>query len=147
MDRKDVVATLNELIETCKDGEEGFLACAQKVTDPGFKRFFEEKALRCATGAVQLRDKVRELGGDPEQRGSTAGTLHRGWMHFKSSLVGMDDDSVLAECERGEDAAKGAYEKALRQDLPADVRQLVETQYREVKANHDRVHEMRDAAG
>ena len=145
MNRDDAIATLNELIETCKDGEEGFLACAEKVTNPLLKSFFEEKAQRCATGAMQLRGKVRELGGDPERQGSTSGVLHRGWMHFKSSLVGMDDDSVLAECERGEDAAKDAYEQALRRDLPPDVRRVVEAQYREVKANHDRVREMRNA--
>lgn len=145
MNRDDVIPTLNELIETCKDGEEGFLACAQKVTNPMLKSFFEEKAQRCATGAVQLRDKVRELGGNPESGGSTAGSLHRGWMHFKSSLVGMDDDSILAECERGEDAAKEAYERALKRDLPPDLRRLVEVQYREVKANHDRVRDMRNA--
>lgn len=145
MDQNNVVITLNELIETCKDGEEGFLACAQKVTNPALRGFFEDRALRCATGAVQLRAKLRDLGGDSERGGST-GTLHRGWTHFKSSLVGMDDDSVLAECETGEDAAKAAYEKALRQDLPPDVRQLIETQYREVKTNHDSVHDMRNAA-
>ena len=146
MDRDDVISTLNELIETCKDGEEGFLACAEKVTNPMLKSFFEEKAQRCATGALQLRDKVREIGGDPQRGGSAAGTLHRGWMHFKSSLVGMNDDSVLAECERGEDFAKEAYERALKQDLPADIRRMVEAQYQEVRANHDRVRAMRNAA-
>ena len=145
MDRNGVISTLNELIETCKDGEEGFLACAQKVTNPMLKSFFEEKAQRCATAALQLRDKVRGLGGDPEHGGSAAGALHRGWMHFKSSLVGMDDNSVLAECERGEDFAKSAYEKALRQDLPGDVRSLIGRQYREVKDNHDHVRDLRNA--
>jgi len=146
MDRNGVISTLNDLIETCKDGEEGFLACAQKVTNPMLKSFFEEKAQRCAAAALQLRGKVREQGGDPERGGSTAGTLHRGWMHFKSSIVGMDDNSVLAECERGEDFAKAAYEKALRQDLPGDVRSLIGKQYREVRDNHDHVRDMRNAA-
>ena len=146
MDRDDTIATLNELIETCKDGEEGFLACAQNVKNPSLKTFFEEKAQRCATGAIQLRDKVRELGGDPERSGSTTGTLHRGWINIKATIAGMDDHAILAECERGEDSAKGAYEQALQRDLPPDVRRLVDTQYREVKANHERVRDMRNAA-
>src|SRR5438270_6789615 len=118
MDRKDVISTLNDVIETCKDGEEGFLACAQKVKNPALKSFFEEKAQRCATGAQQLRDKVRELGGDPERSGSTTGALHRSWINIKSTIVGMDDHAILAECERGEDSAKEAYAEALRQALP-----------------------------
>ena len=42
-------------------------------------------------------------------------------------------------------AAKAAYEEAL-QSLPADVRALVERQYQGVKANHDRVRNLRNAA-
>jgi uncharacterized protein (TIGR02284 family) len=53
---------------------------------------------------------------------------------------------VLAECERGEDAAKAAYNAALQKSLPADVRTLVERQYQGVKANHDRVRNLRNAA-
>jgi uncharacterized protein (TIGR02284 family) len=146
MNRDDAIATLNELIETCKDGEEGFLACAENVKNPSLKTFFEEKAQRCATGAIQLRDKVRELGGDPERSGSTTGLLHRGWINVKSAIAGRDDHTILAECERGEDSAKAAYEQALQRDLPPDVRRVVETQYREVKANHERVRDMRNAA-
>jgi uncharacterized protein (TIGR02284 family) len=56
----------------------------------------------------------------------------------------MDDHAILAECERGEDAAKRAYENALRQDLPGDVRMVVERQFREVVANHNRVKELRN---
>jgi len=88
---------------------------------------------------------VRELGGDPERGSSTAGALHRFWVNIRSAITGMDDHAVLDECERGEDTAKRAYEDALRQDLPADVRLLIETQYREVKANHDSVRAMRNA--
>ena len=146
MDRDEIISTLNELIETCKDGEEGFLACVQKVTSQRLKSIFEEKAMRCATGAMQLRNKVREWGGEPERGGSTAGALHRGWMHFKSSLVGMDDNSVLAECERGEAFAQRAYERALRKDLPPDLRRVVEAQYREVKANHGQVRALLNAS-
>ena len=60
--------------------------------------------------------------------------------------TGMNDHAVLAECERGEDAAKAAYEAALQKSLPADVRTLVERQYQGVKANHDRVRNLRNAA-
>src|SRR5438874_13664274 len=116
MDRNDVISTLNDLIETCKDGEEGFLACSQSVKNPALKSFFEEKAQRCATGARQLRAKVRELGGNPADSGSMAGALHRGWINVTSRIVGMDDHAILAECERGEDYAVKAYVGALKEN-------------------------------
>jgi len=107
--------------------------------------FFEEKAKRCALGAAQLAAKVRDLGGDPEQSSSTSGMLHRFWVNIRTTIAGMDDESVLDECERGEDVAKQAYEEALRQDLPPDVRVMIAKQYQEVKSNHDRVRDMRNA--
>src|SRR6266446_5641951 len=109
MDRDDVIATLNDLIEVSRDGEEGFGTCAEAVKNPQLKTFFEQKAQRCALGAAQLQRKVRELGGDPERSGSTAGALHRFWINLRSTLAGMDENAILDECERGEDVARRAY--------------------------------------
>ncbi len=145
MDRDDVIATLNDLIETSKDGDEGFRTCADNVKSAELKIFFEQKAERCRIGAAQLQAIVREMGGDPERGSSIAGTLHRFWVGIRATISGMDDHAMLDECERGEDAAKRSYETALEQDLPGDVRRVIENQYREVKANHDRVRDMRNA--
>jgi uncharacterized protein (TIGR02284 family) len=145
MERDDVIATLNDLIETSKDGEEGFRFCADNVRNPSLKSFFDQKAMRCREGATQLQAIVREMGGDPERSSSTTGAIHRFWVSIRGSISGMDDHAILDECERGEDVAKKFYETALKQDLPGDVRRMVERQYAEVKANHDRVREMRNA--
>jgi uncharacterized protein (TIGR02284 family) len=56
----------------------------------------------------------------------------------------MSEDAVLTECERGEDVAKSAYEDALKKDLPADVRSMVERQYEGVKQHRARVHQLRN---
>jgi hypothetical protein len=57
----------------------------------------------------------------------------------------MDDDAVLAECERGEDIARKTYEDALNKGLPADVRSMVERQYQGVRHHQDRVRQLRGA--
>jgi uncharacterized protein (TIGR02284 family) len=145
MDRDDIITTLNELIETCNDGAEGFRTCADGTKNPQLKAFFEQKAERCAVGAAQLAAKVREFGGDPERSSSTSGMLHRFWVNVRSTISGMDEAAVLAECERGEDFAKSAYEEALRRDLPPDVRVMIAKQYQEVRTNHDRIKDMRNA--
>jgi uncharacterized protein (TIGR02284 family) len=146
MDNKDVISTLNDLIETSKDGENGFRACADGVKGTQLKSIFEEAARRCAQGAAELAAKVRALGGNPEGGGSVSGSLHRGWVNIKSTITGMDDAAVLAECERGEDVAKKSYENALKKDLPADIRSMVERQYQGVRENHDRVRNLRNMA-
>jgi uncharacterized protein (TIGR02284 family) len=145
MNRDDVISTLNDLIATSKDGEEGFRTCAENVKNPQLKTFFDQKAERCREGAAQLQMIIREMGGDPEGSGSASGAMHRFWVNIRGTISGMDDHAILDECERGEDFAKRAYENALNQDLPGDVRRVVERQFAEVKANHDRVREMRNA--
>jgi uncharacterized protein (TIGR02284 family) len=85
------------------------------------------------------------MGGDADSAGSTSGALHRAWLDFRTNVTGMDDAAVLRECERGENAARKAYEEALRQALPGDIRVVVERQFREVKANHERIAELRAA--
>jgi uncharacterized protein (TIGR02284 family) len=146
MDNDDVIETLNDLLEISRDGEQGFRTCAEGVRGPNLKALFEAAARRCAEGAAELEAKVRSLGGEPAQGGSIGGSMHRAWTNIKSTITGMSEHAVLAECERGEDAAKAAYEAVLQKNLPADVRTLVERQYQGVKANHDRVRNLRNAA-
>jgi uncharacterized protein (TIGR02284 family) len=143
----EVIDTLNGLIAISFDGEQGFRTAAEAVRGADIRRIFNHAADRCAEGAAELQRKVRALGGDPQQGGSVAGSLHRRWTDLKSAITGMDDLSILNEVERGEDVAKAAYTKALKMDLPADVRSIVERQYQGVRQNHDRVRDLRNAAG
>jgi len=140
----DVIDQLNELIETSKDGEQGFLKAAKDTKDAQLAAIFTEGARRCTEGARELQNVVRELGGDPEKRGSAAAAMHRGWISVKEAVAARDDKAILEEVERGEDYAKTQYRKALETDLPADVKAVVERQYRGVIANHDKVRALRD---
>ena len=74
---------------------------------------------------------------------SVSGSVHRAWVNIKSTITGMDETAVLAECERGEDVARKAYEDALSKDLPADVRSMMERQYQGVRQHQDRVRQLR----
>ena len=140
----NVQSQLNELIETSKDGEQGFLKAARDTKTSELSAVFTTAAQRCAQGARELQELVRGMGGDPERSGSAAAALHRGWINVKEAVTGRDDKAILEEVERGEDYAKAQYRKALEQDLPANVKSVVERQYQGVMANHDKVKALRD---
>ena len=144
-DRDDTVSTLNDLIETSKDGEYGFRTCAEHADSAQLRTLLQNRASECATAASELAARVVALGGTADTTGSVAGSMHRGWVAVRSALSTFDDLAVLSECERGEDAAKKAYSDALEQDLPADVRALVAQQYEGVQRNHDMIKRMRDS--
>ncbi len=142
--KDDARSLLNELIETCKDGEQGFNRAAQDVSDGNLKTVFTECAARCRSGAAELQTLVRDMGGSPERDGSIKGAVHRGWMDLKTKLTSRDSLAVLEEVERGEDYAKARYAQALKMDLPANVREVLQRQHQGAVANHDRVRDLRN---
>jgi uncharacterized protein (TIGR02284 family) len=143
----DFISTLNDLIETCKDGEQGFRDAADGVTRSDLRSLFSEFARQRTQFANELQVQVSRLGGDPEKGGSVSGSLHRGWINLKSAITGKDDHAILAECERGEDAAVKSYQSALERDLPSDLRSIVERQYNDILDCHNRIKAMRDQSG
>lgn len=144
IDNKELIETLNDLIETSKDGEEGFKVCAEDVKRPELKALFTDRAVQCGRAASELQAIVFKLGGDPENSTSLAGDMHRRWVDLKSLITGKSEQAVLNECERGEDVAKKNYSEALEKALPADVRAVVERQYQGVLRNHDQIKALRD---
>ena len=139
-----VIATLNELIQTSKDGERGFALAARDTKEPELTGVFKQGEESCHLAAAELQDQVRLLGGSAEEEGSMRAAAHRGWLSIKSSMSARDDRAILEECEKGEDYAKARYAEAMKHDLPEPSRSLVERQYQGVIANHDRVRDLRN---
>ena len=145
MENSEVIAVLNTLIETCKDGELGFRSAAERVGSHELKTLFLSIANRCTSGLGELQVLVQHLGGRPDSHGSPSEALRRGWADFRSKVGHVDDHAILSECERGEDVAKAHYREALASNLPPNVRVIVDRQNQDVIANHDRIKSLRDA--
>ena len=140
---KDVTGVLNELIETCKDGENGFRTAAEKVKDPSLKTIFLKYAAQRAGYAQELTGAVSSLGEKPADSGHVAAVLHRGWMGLKEALIKDEDTALVNEAEAGEDVAMKAYKEALSKSLPASVLGLVQKQFAGVQEAHGVVRELK----
>lgn len=141
----DVISTLNGLIETCKDGQDGFKTASEGIERSDLKTVFYEFSQQRSEFVGILQGLVRELGGDPESTGTLSAAVHRGWMDIKSLVTGKDEEAILNECERGEDFAKEAYADALKTALPANIADVVEQQAHAVLAAHNRIKSLRNA--
>jgi uncharacterized protein (TIGR02284 family) len=144
-DNDNTISTLNNLIETCKDGENGFRTASEGVKNQELKTLFLTYSQQRAQFASELQEEVRRLGGDPEQAGSVAATLHRGWINIKSTVTGEDEGAVISECERGEDSAVRNYQDALKENLPTELQTTIQRQYTQVKEAHDRIRALEKA--
>jgi uncharacterized protein (TIGR02284 family) len=140
-DARDI---LQRLIETCRDGETGYLHAASVAEDSELKGYFQQQSLERARFRAELTDAVKQLGEPhPDTSGSSAAVLHRAWFELKDDFGG-GDHTLLESVEQGEDSAKHSYESALGTKLPAGIDQLVRNQYGAVKAAHDHVRRWRD---
>ncbi len=145
--QKEIISTVNNLIETLKDGQEGFRQAADAVKDPNLKSLFGGYSQQRSRFANELQNQARSLGeSEPEKSSSAAGALHRTWINLKSAITSGDDHAILAECERGEDSAVEQYEKAMNDNLPAPLLEIVSRQYSQIKNAHDRIKNLRDTA-
>jgi uncharacterized protein (TIGR02284 family) len=144
MQNDKLISVLNNLIQTCKDGELGFKTAAEGLQSAQIKAKFMEYSRQRSEMARELQSEVRRLGGDPEKAGSVSGSLHRGWLDIKSVVTGKDDHAIVAEAERGEDVAKSTYEGALKEALTGTAQTLVQQQAMKVRQVHDEVRDLRD---
>lgn len=145
-DDKSVLA-LNSLIRTGRDAEQGYLMAADGVAEPELVQLFADYALQRARFVAELQERVKALRADPENIGSVAGDMHEVWMGLRSAIEANEAHGILAECERGEDAAVKAYRTALgERDIDKQSRDMIQRQYEFVQAAHDRVKQLRDSA-
>jgi uncharacterized protein (TIGR02284 family) len=135
-------ATLNHLIETCRDGERGFRYAANHVRNPTVKDLFLAVADEREQFAGELIPYAQRLGGHEEGEGSFAASLHRSWMGIRDAISRHDETAIITEAERGERAAVTAYEDAINGMLPPEARDVIERQFEAVRRSHSRVHEL-----
>jgi uncharacterized protein (TIGR02284 family) len=141
-DLDEIRSTLNDLIETCKDSQQGFHTAAEKVKDPDIHTLFLGLSLQRSEFAGDLQAEVTRIGGDPATSGSTLGALHRGWIGLKTALAADTDFAILDEANKGEEAALIRYIEALRKDLPSDLKSIVFRQHQEIQKTHRTIREL-----
>ena len=151
MDRTESISVLESLLETVENGQKGFAEAAEKLEQDGEPtlasdmRDLSQERLRMSN---ELKNLVALEGAPFDEngpKGTVPGAVHRSYMALRDALTGNDPYAVLAAAEQGEDHAVKEYEKALGEDLAPPVRAVVERQFGDVKAAHDRVRGLRDS--
>jgi uncharacterized protein (TIGR02284 family) len=137
-DEKDIV---RNVVEVLHDGHKGFMDLSEHIKDPQVKTFIMKESQTRAEYASELETAA---GLKREEKGTATGAMHRAWGDIKGKLGG-GDHTLLETAEQGEDAAKEAYEKALKENVvTGNVRQILQKQQIHILRSHDQVKAFRD---
>ncbi|GAA1883275.1 ferritin-like domain-containing protein [Lapillicoccus jejuensis] len=145
----DDAKVAKELVETLKDGNKGFQAAAEKLTDsnkPEWAATLNRLAQQRAQFAQEIVDLGHQYGDDVDESGSALAALHRGWLSLKDAVTGDDPSGVLGAAVSGEDHAVNEYEKGLKEDLSDGFRTVVERQHAEIVKARDEIKALQTAA-
>jgi len=142
--RPETIKNLQELIQVNVDSKDGFEQAAHDIEDMTLSTLFQSLAHQRDEQARELAKFVEWNREKPQRTGSYAAALHRGWMSIREMLSTNNLYAILAEAERGEDQIKAAYESALKETAGSAVNDVLLRQFRQVKAAHDRVRDLRD---
>ncbi len=139
LDASHDIAVLNSLIETTIDSVDGYRRSAQEATNSRFSAEFLDRANERDHVVSQLRERVRQLGGTPEDDGTVLGAAHRAFLALRDRITGGDDASIIAEVDHGESYLNGKWETALRDDrLSTQTRTLIQQLYNSVREGRER---------
>lgn len=135
---------LNELLIKNYDAEKGYLNAAENVDSPTLKIFFKRRATERSEFAKNIRTEILRYGEDPKDSGSFKGTVHRNWMSLKSLFSSNDEEAILEEAIRGEEASLEEYNDILEdKTLPPSIDTMLIEQRDAIQAaiNTEKVHE------
>lgn len=141
------ITVLNQLVEVNNDRIEGYEHAVKETDESTLKSLFTKLAETSRKCREELAAEVTKLGGTPKEGTATSGKLYRIWMDIKAALTNKDRKAILNSCEFGEDAAVKAYEEALEKtsDLTTEHQYLLKKQHALIKADHDKVKNLRNA--
>jgi len=146
-ENSETIEILNDLVLVNNDRIAGYEKAEAEAGDleNDLRAMFHNLADESRAHVLDLKSHVTSLGGEPATGTMLSGKLYRVWMDIRATFTSDNRRAVLENAEMGEDAAKKAYEEALKSDdLPADIRQLILSQYTAIQAAHDTVKTERD---
>src|SRR5436305_4788716 len=108
MDNEKVLSVLNDLIRINNDRVDGYEKAIDELKDEDadLRTLFQGYINESRKNALELTPEVTRLGGDPADGTTNSGKIYRVWMDLKATVTGKDRETVLANCEFGEDAAQ-----------------------------------------
>jgi uncharacterized protein (TIGR02284 family) len=127
---RQTIEVLNDLIQISNDRIVGYEKAIRQTSpeDTDLRILYASMVAEGHRMKIALASEVQALGAEIEHGTSTSGKIYLAWMDVKAIFAGHNRQTVLANCESGEQAVQRAYRMALNHDLPTHIRELLTRQ-------------------
>lgn len=123
---EEISKKLNELLIKNYNAEKGYLNAIEQVDSDRLKLFFKRRATERSEFAESLRKEILQYGQVPEDSGSFKGVAHRNWMRLKALFSSNNEEAILEEAIRGEEASLEVYNEIMEdKTLPPTIDNLL----------------------
>src|ERR1700722_18841414 len=142
----ETIEVLNDLIQISNDRIVDYERAIRhtRTEDTDLKILYASMIAEGHRMKIALATEVQALGAEIEQGTTASGKIYRAWMDVKALFAGDERQTVLTNCESGEQAVQRAYRMALNHDLPSYIRELLTRQQEALYASMGEIRSMRD---
>jgi uncharacterized protein (TIGR02284 family) len=139
--KAETIQVLNDLIQINNDRIVGYERAIRqtKIEDADLKILYASMVAEGHRMKISLATEVQALGAEVEQGTTSTGKIYRLWNEVKTIFTGDDRQTILANCESGEEAIQHAYDVALNHELPPYIRELLTRQQDALRASFDEI--------
>ncbi|QGY47690.1 PA2169 family four-helix-bundle protein [Maribellus comscasis] len=144
MEKKDVKNDIQEIIDICKDGAEGYETAANNIEYSDVKTLFLRLSQQRKLFIEEIKNEALKMGMELDTSGTIKGFFHRIWLATKATFSSATNEKVIEESMTGEKAAVETYDKVLADsELPAYLREILAEQQRLVKVTINQLSELK----
>jgi uncharacterized protein (TIGR02284 family) len=134
MDKIKLKNDLQDIVDVCNDGVEGYETAAEEIGDESIRTLFLRLSQQRKGFIEEIKNEALKMGIELNSSGSTKGFFHRTWLAAKSALSSDSKDKVIEEAMVGEKRAVDAYYKVhASQEVPAYIQDILKEQEHLIK--------------
>ena len=125
---ENLIEDLNDIIVKNYDAAKGFKNASTNIELQELKEVFLKCSIQRNKFAGELQQEIRNLGGEPKHESSAISAMHRAWMDVKSAVSSDEEEAILGACVTGEEAAVKEYDELIDQNIPSNIKEIIQVQ-------------------
>lgn len=134
MEKSKLRSALQDIIDTCNDGIEGYETAAGEIEDESIKTLFLRLSQQRKGFIEELKNEALKLGIELESSGTAKGFFHRTWLATKSVFSSESEEKIIEEAMDGEKKAVEIYSNVYaNQEVPKYIEDILKEQEHLIK--------------